>query len=175
MNAHPLCLSAPSVFSLKKAMQTYARQGGTSAIFVHDDGLQCITEEERDARITFYADHNIGWVARPPHGADGFVRAGRFKKASNMNYGLTLSLKLEKHLMDLEATGEKDGEADGGLSLEDRAMEMAIEEIYQQNGQKCRPWASNGKALRMGEIILLVDADTIVPEVRCLFFPIAAC
>lgn len=82
--------SAPSVFSLKKAMQTYARQGGTSAIFVHDDGLQLLGEKERQKRISFYADHNIGWVARPPHSsaADGYKRAGRFKKASNMNYGL---------------------------------------------------------------------------------------
>ncbi len=71
-------------------MQTYARQGGTSTIFVHDDGLQLVPEEERKKRVEFYADHNIGWVARPPHSSkpDGFKRAGRFKKASNMNYGL---------------------------------------------------------------------------------------
>jgi len=31
---------APSFSSLKKAMQTYARQGGTSTIFVCDDGLR---------------------------------------------------------------------------------------------------------------------------------------
>ena len=72
-------------------MQTYARQGGTSTIFVHDDGLQLLNKEEREKRIAFYADHNIGWVARPPHEADGYKRAGRFKKASNMNYGLQVS------------------------------------------------------------------------------------
>jgi hypothetical protein len=153
-------------------MKTYARQGGTSAIFVHDDGLQLISEEEREMRMTFYANHNIGWVARPPHSddADGYKRAGRFKKASNMNYGLALSLKLEKHLLILEASGESDAEVDGGQCLEDRAMEMAIEEIYEENGRKWKPWASNGKSLRIGDIILLVDSDTIVPEVR--FFPI---
>lgn len=32
--------STPSVESLKKAMQTYARQGGTSTIFINDDGMQ---------------------------------------------------------------------------------------------------------------------------------------
>ena len=32
--------SALSVASLKKAMQTYARQGGTSNIFINDDGLR---------------------------------------------------------------------------------------------------------------------------------------
>jgi len=47
-------------------MQTYARQGGTSTIFVHDDGLQLISAEDREDRIAFYTDHNIGWVARPP-------------------------------------------------------------------------------------------------------------
>ena len=26
-----------------------------------------------------------------------------------------------------------------------------------------KPWASNGKSLRVGEIILIIDADTIVP------------
>jgi hypothetical protein len=146
-------------------MQTYARQGGTSAIFIHDDGLQLISEADREARIRFYADHNIGWVARPKHESapGGFKRAGRFKKASNMNYGLALSLKLEKHLMALEAAGEDDKD---GVALEDQALELAIEEMYEENGRKWRPWAANGKSLRCGDLILIVDSDTIVPEVR---------
>lgn len=147
-------------------MQTYARQGGTSAILVHDDGLQLISEEERKERITFYANHNIGWVARPPHSnqADGYKRAGRFKKASNMNYGLALSLKLEAKLLELEESGHLD-EHDG-VTIEDKALELAIEEVYEENGQKWKPWASNGKSLRVGDVILIVDSDTIVPEVR---------
>ncbi|KAG6919684.1 hypothetical protein DXG01_002627 [Tephrocybe rancida] len=155
---------APSVFSLKKAMQTYARQGGTSAIFVHDDGLQIIDEAERQKRIAFYSDHNIGWVARPGHSsaADGFKRAGRFKKASNMNYGLQLSLLMEKHIIALEAAGY-DAHQDSE-SLEDKALELAIEEVYQANGQKWKPWAKNARSIRVGELILIVDSDTIVPE-----------
>lgn len=150
-------------------MQTYARQGGTSSIFVHDDGLQLISEEERAERIAFYADHNIGWVARPPHdnSPDGFKRPGRFKKASNMNYGLALSLKLEKHLLTLEeeaATHGADANSPGGECLEDKAMNMAIEEIYEESGKRYKPWACNGKSLRVGELILIVDSDTIVPE-----------
>ncbi|KAG5643831.1 hypothetical protein DXG03_009562 [Asterophora parasitica] len=156
---------APSVFSLKKAMQTYARQGGTSAIFVHDDGLQIIDEAERRKRIAFYADHNIGWVARPPHSSEagGSKRAGRFKKASNMNYGLQLSLMMEKHILALEASHECQAMQDGG-SLEDQALELAVEEVYQANGHKWKPWAKNARSIRMGEIILIVDSDTIVPE-----------
>ncbi|KAH9946763.1 glycosyl transferase family group 2-domain-containing protein [Amylocystis lapponica] len=159
---------APSVYSLKKAMQTYARQGGTSSIFVHDDGLQLISEADREERIAFYADHNCGWVARPPHNnaPDGYKRAGRFKKASNMNYGLALSLKLEKHLLALEEDAAARGVelVHGEESLEDKAMNMAVEEIFEESGRRWRPWACNGRSLRVGEIILIVDSDTIVPE-----------
>ena len=48
-------------------MQTYARQGGTSSIFVNDDGLRLLPPAEAAARLSFYATHNIGWVARPAH------------------------------------------------------------------------------------------------------------
>ena len=95
-------------------MQTYARQGGTSTIFVNDDGLQLISPEDRAARLEFYANHGIGFVARPAHDGsnpDGFKRAGRFKKASNMNYALRLSLKLERHLATL-VEQEKEKERD---------------------------------------------------------------
>jgi len=176
--------SAPSVYSLKKAMQTYARQGGTSAIFVHDDGLQSMSKEEQQKRINFYTDHNIGWVARPAHSnePDGFHRAGRFKKASNMNYGLQvrfepqiwriykaynalqLSLCMEKHILALEATGDKVNR-NSDMSLEDKALEMAIEEMYESTGSRWKPWARNARSLRVGDIILIVDSDTIVPEV----------
>jgi len=143
-------------------MQTYARQGGTSTIFVHDDGLQLINSEDREERIAFYADHNIGWVARPSHdnAPDGFKRAGRFKKASNMNYGLRLSLTLEKHLAKLQDNGANDEFE----CLEDQAMNLAVEEIYEERGRRFKPWAANGKSLRMGEVILIIDSDTIVPE-----------
>ena len=86
------------MLSVKKAMQTYARQGGKSAIFICDDGLQLISAEEREERIAFYANHNIGWVARPGHSSapDGFKHVGRFKKASNMSSGLGMSCMLKK-------------------------------------------------------------------------------
>ncbi|KDR73818.1 hypothetical protein GALMADRAFT_251646 [Galerina marginata CBS 339.88] len=153
----------PSVFSVKKAMQTYARQGGTSAIFICDDGLQVIPEADRNERLAFYANHNIGWTARPGHSSapGGFKRAGKFKKASNMNYGLALSLKLEKFLAQMEAEGAED---DGDECLEDKAMKMAQEELFAESDHKFRPWCANGKSLRIGEMILIIDADTVVPE-----------
>ncbi|TEB25063.1 hypothetical protein FA13DRAFT_1637964 [Coprinellus micaceus] len=212
---------APSIRSLKKAMQTYARQGGTSNIFINDDGLRLLPPADRDARLAFYANHNIGWVARPRHDAapGGFKRAGRFKKASNMNYGLALSLKMEKHLDALMSADEshrtsqslsnahsgeagtqygiqyqnRDGDESviwgaggrghmhgtprssnnptglahwGDADLEERALSMAIEEAWEEDTseRKVRPWAANGRGCRVGEIVLIVDSDTVVPE-----------
>jgi hypothetical protein len=149
-------------------------------------------EAEREARMAFYADHRIGWVARPADGDPGesspssssaststkggtergFVRAGRFKKASNLNYGLALSVKMEKCLRDLKAgtasvVREEEEEEDNTMneSLEDEALRMACEEMFEESGRRWRPWARNGKSTRVGEIILLVDSDTVVPEV----------
>ncbi|KAF8954800.1 glycosyl transferase family group 2-domain-containing protein [Flammula alnicola] len=147
---------APSIRSLKKAMQTYARQGGSSTIFINDDGLRLLSPAERDERLAFYANHNIGWVARPKHddaAPDGFKRAGRFKKASNMNYALALSLKMEKHLEALLLA-----------QTNNKALGMAIEEVWELSGRRWRPWAANGRATRIGEIVLIVDSDTVVPE-----------
>ena len=73
-----------------------------------------------------------------------------------------LSLKLEKHLAALEAAGVTE---DDGECLEDKAMHLAVEEMYEETGRKFRPWAANGKATRLGEYVLIVDSDTIVPEV----------
>ena len=41
---------------------------------------------------------------------------------------------------------------------------MAQEEIFEETGRQFKPWCANGKSLRMGEIILIIDSDTIVPE-----------
>ncbi|KAI0260587.1 glycosyl transferase family group 2-domain-containing protein [Gloeopeniophorella convolvens] len=164
---------SPSVMSLKKAMQTYARQGGTSSIFVHDDGLQLLSDADREERVRFYADNGIGWVARPKHDdtEGGFKRRGRFKKASNMNYGLALSLKMEAIIRRLEMErAEKDSLSDSADAedssedIEEKALRLAIDEIYEESGKRFKPWASNAKAIRVGEIILIVDSDTIVPE-----------
>ncbi|KAI0051592.1 hypothetical protein FA95DRAFT_1485075 [Auriscalpium vulgare] len=189
----------PSITSIKKAMQTYARQGGTSNIFVNDDGLRLLNERDRATRLAFYETHGIGWVARPPHGeesatGDGktFDRAGRFKKASNMNYALALSRTAEKHLQMLvdsaasapptedlshrvsasveggpaSVTPPEDGDGDAPepMAIEERALMAAVEEVFEENGRRWKPWAKHGKACRVGEIILLVDSDTIVPE-----------
>ena len=83
---------APTVKSIKQAISTYELQGGSANMFINDDGLQIISEEDRQARIEFYADHSIGWTARPKHGKDGFIRKGKFKKVRLLlNHSLQVS------------------------------------------------------------------------------------
>ncbi|KAG2059448.1 hypothetical protein BDR06DRAFT_1003558 [Suillus hirtellus] len=259
----------PSLTSIKTAMQTYARQGGTSSLFINDDGLRLLPQDQAKERIEYYANHGIGWIARPRHGHEGFTRAGRFKKASNMNYALDVSLRLERILEELQSSHNsleqypynrqnqipnssrdsniftppnppfhrasvsttysaqtvqteggsivsvpgqspgtygvqyigKDGDdqafitpflssnSNGSMpgtprpgvtgsprtitpepptlagthieDIEERALQLAMEEVFQITGH--RPWAANARACRIGSIILLVDADTIVP------------
>ncbi|KIM25812.1 hypothetical protein M408DRAFT_204530 [Serendipita vermifera MAFF 305830] len=185
---------APSCESLKKAMQTYARQGGTSTIMICDDGMQLLDDSTAAERQRYYANHGIGWVARPGHSSepDGFKRAGRFKKASNMNYALKISLKMEEHLTHLmrdpqalrtakmasqlaKATqrhqnqqspmyGYEMEEEEVDEPIEELALRAAMDDVFAETGNRFQPWGAGGRALRVGEIILIVDSDTIVPE-----------
>lgn len=142
----------PTVKSIKQAMSTYELQGGSANMFVNDDGLQLLPEEERRTRIEFYADNSIGWVARPKHGEDGFVRKGKFKKASNMNYALMISCKVEERLKQINRPN------DWSQHDEALAYEQALKDVLEENG---RAWADGN--IRVGDYILLIDSDTRVP------------
>ncbi|RKF61048.1 putative nucleotide-diphospho-sugar transferase [Erysiphe neolycopersici] len=76
---------APTIKSIKQAISTYELQGGSANLFINDDGLQIINEEERRARIEFYSDHNIGWVARPGH-SEKFIRKGKCRFTIHLIY-----------------------------------------------------------------------------------------
>jgi hypothetical protein len=51
--------------------------------------LQVVNEKELTDRVFFYRKRHIAFIARPPAG-----RRGLFKKASNMNYSLTIIKKV---------------------------------------------------------------------------------
>jgi hypothetical protein len=85
----------PTIESLQAAIKTYELQGGSASIFVNDDGMQALKPDELKERKTYYDENSIAFVARPPH-SEHFHRAGRFKKASNMNHALELSIQVEK-------------------------------------------------------------------------------
>jgi hypothetical protein len=43
-------------------------------------------------------------------------------------------------------------------------MDLVLEEMFEETGERWKLWSSNGKSVRVGEIILLVDSDMIVLE-----------
>ena len=73
----------------------------------------------------------------------------------------------QKHLLALEAAGVREDPND--KTFEEQALEAAIEEKYEETGKLWKPWATNAKSIRIGEFILIVDSDTIVPEVGALY------
>jgi hypothetical protein len=152
----------PTVVSLKAAISTYEMQGGTANIFVNDDGMQLMGDEEAQARRDFYDEHNIGWVARPAHrpspnveaGERRFLRRGKFKKASNMNFALHISNRVEEKLA-LLSRGDS-WSHDHELSAYYRCLHEVLAE---DDG---RAWAEGN--IRIGDYILLIDSDTRVPQ-----------
>jgi hypothetical protein len=150
----------PTIRSIKAAISTYELQGGTANIFVNDDGMQLLSEEEAKQRQDFYDEHNIGWVARPKHNPKGtegeriFNRAGKFKKASNMNYALAISCKVEERLRQIERH-EDWNQKDENLAYA-RVLRNVVTET---NGEA---WADGN--IRVGDYILLIDSDTRVPQ-----------
>lgn len=146
----------PTVKSIKQAISTYELQGGSANIFINDDGMQLISKEEQQARKDFYADNGIGWTARPKHGSEGFVRKGKFKKASNMNYGLMLSCAVEEKLLRYRR------HASWTQDDENACYEICLAEVL---AEKPRAWCQGN--IRVGDYIVLIDSDTRVP-VDCL-------
>ena len=73
---------APSIASVIEAAERYRAEGGTVNILVSEDGLRLCNEKDARERLEYYAAHDCAWVARPAQGDNGYIREGRFKKAS---------------------------------------------------------------------------------------------
>lgn len=104
-------------------------------VIVCDDGLQLVSEEDRQRRIDYYTKENLAYVARPPHGKDGFLRRGRFKKAGNLNFANALSLHIEDLMDEMRpAAQEKEGKTEFTWSEGDEsqlckeALELALKQ-----------------------------------------------
>ena len=153
----------PTVASLQAAVSNYESRGGTARIFINDDGMSLRSEADNALFEEFYANNNIGWVSRPRHNFSGFVRRGKFKKASNMNYALNVSTRVEQVLQ-----RSIDNLCGKGLNVtEDQESDLyedALMRVLEND-----PRTKAGGNIRMGAIILLVDSDTIVPE-DCLIY-----
>ena len=133
------------------------------------------------ARKTYYELNNIGYCARPkdtyykrkwyqrakthPYTEnkhpEGYIRQGQFKKASNMNYCLDFSIRVEDELLRLiDVTCVATGKSNDEITVEEENVlyQKALETIIEQD--EGRTWASGN--VRIGDIILIIDSDTRV-------------
>jgi hypothetical protein len=92
----------PTLMDCVAARNDYIRRGGKCNIIANDDGLFKILEDRLNNmekqhevvnRILYYKKYNIGFTSRKyPN------RPGKFKKASNMNYGQSIHDKQTRQL-----------------------------------------------------------------------------
>lgn len=152
----------PTLTSLKAAISHYESHGGTANVFINDDGFAYMSQEEQEERRKFYYNNNISWVARPKNNSEnGYIRKGKFKKASNMNFALSASARVERRL--IESLGETLEKSDLVDPVEEEHLyRQALEEFLASNSE-----ANAGGDIRIGEFILLVDSDTRVVS-KCL-------
>ena len=82
-----------------------------------------------------------------------FLRRGKFKKASNMNYAMWCSIRVEDKLLLVQRLEgwTQDEEAN--------AYRHALDEVIQED--EGRTWADGN--IRIGDYILIIDSDTRVP------------
>lgn len=137
--------------------------------------MRLFPPDATQARRDFYQDNDIGWVARPPHGDDGYLRRGKFKKASNMNFALNVSQRVEAYMQDaVEARCAE--QVPGFRAGQDPLLleEPELEAIYQQCLQRVLaedPRARAGGNICIGEFILIVDSDTRVVSQSLVYPP----
>ncbi|MCL2144064.1 MAG: hypothetical protein FWH43_01000 [Endomicrobia bacterium] len=153
----------------KKAGGQYAN------IVVSDDGLMIFADNDIDAalaaielkkqnnlpltedesqiydRVSFYREHDIGFIARPKHKTKTswgeFERRGLFKKASNLNHSLMISKILEELVKE-------------GMTQED-ALKSLKEQLVNDKPIFENTYVSGDVAA--GDVILLLDKDSTVP------------
>lgn len=146
----------PTIESLNKAIATYELQGGSASILISEDGMLLVPEQERARRLDYYDRQQIAWVARPGHNVDGYVRKGRFKKASNLNFTCQVSLRVEQLMQEQRPTDLSNWTSDDEDALYEATFATAVAEAH--------PLARAAGNVRIGELILLIDCDTRVPE-----------
>lgn len=127
---------------------------------MNDDGFAYMNPEQQQIRANFYHDNNIGWVARPKNNSDcGYVRRGKFKKASNVNFALNVANKAEDELLRmLSPSLEKSNLIDP--VEEETFYQLALSHILETDSR-----VKAGGNIRVGEHTLLVDSDTRVVRV----------
>lgn len=119
-----------------------------------------IVEKENRSKWGFFSGSKK--VKNP----DGFMRKGQFKKASNMNYCMDFSIRVEDEFLRLmaeRARGRACETEDLSIEDENELNELAMKTIIESDEGRTLA----GGNVRIGELILLIDSDTRVVS-RCI-------
>lgn len=95
-----------------------------------------MSEEDRAARVKYYAANNIAYVARPPHGQDGYLRRGKFKKAGNLNHCNRVSLEIEGIMHKLRPARYGAGGEATWSELDEQMLYREVQEIVKARYEK---------------------------------------
>ena len=145
----------PTLRSILPAIYKYQVAGGRVNIVVGDDGLQVIAEADQRERVNFYSEKGLAWVARPRHGANGYVRRGKFKKASNQNNVCHLGFAVEEALQNRDAVSS--------TIPSPTHPDQAIADMLQALS-RCRDVNWVGGDVRLGDLIFCIDSDHRFPK-----------
>lgn len=156
----------PTLDAAREAAERYREQTGARCnVVVSEDGLLYFAKNDLEgaladarrlppaersadqrqllARMAYYDAHDVAFVARPypEPGVPGTERAGRFRKASNLNYTLRLADRLE-----------------GGAPVSEAHAHFrdAVPEHVYELGR----WQGD---VRVGDIIVQLDKDSVIP------------
>jgi hypothetical protein len=142
------CARLPTCKKVKKAWSWFGRSAAVDPAVDNQDESE-LSPQGRSNRL-------------------GFVRKGKFKKASNMNYCLSFSNRVEDELArltELECRNRGCEYDDLTARDDDELYETALQNML--DADEGKTWAEGN--IRIGEIILLIDCDTRVPE-DCLLY-----
>ena len=152
--------------------------------------MRLLKKEDREETIAFYANHNIGWLVLNILQLLVDLKRGSLRKLASelsslvwfiircwrfffeawtMAYvsnifgkhpayiSISIFLALSLKLPWLVAEGAKD-------LAEEYLDGHGTRQIFEETWRQFKPWGANGKFLRMGEIILIIDSATVVPD-----------
>ena len=136
----------PTILSaLREAYRYIMETKSNCNIIVCDDGLNVISDLEKENRISFYKDYKIGYTARPH--PSKFKRNGRFKKAGNLNFSMNYSVTAIKV-----------------FNLQEEVLEEEVLEEKETFYNLLKLGAKFEGDLYYGSYIFLIDSDTRLPD-----------
>ena len=159
-----LVANAAANLTTRHSTSSNAQEGSPNPSLTHSSPIQYgIQYQNRDG------DESVVWgqggtITGTTPRASQSLGPARSPSTPNFNTSFPSNPSSLRHHSPPSLQQQPDLSQLGDDDLEEKALGLAIHEIWEESGRKWRPWAANGRATRIGEIVLIVDSDTVVPE-----------